>query len=175
MSRRTPRLALLAVAALAALSLTACGDTTQTSGSSVSSVLAESAWVRATTGSKDPSMTGAFMTLRNTGSSDVRLVRAASPVAHKVELHEMAMDGGTAHMHRLRTGVRVKAGETVALKPGGYHVMLMGLTKPLAAGDEVTLTLTFSDGTSTTVTAPAKAFAEEGGYSPMPSAMPSMR
>jgi hypothetical protein len=58
------------------------------------------------------------------------------------------------------------------LKPGGYHVMLMKLTRPLAAGDEVTLTLDFSDGTTRTLTVPVKTFAEEtGGYSPTPAAM----
>jgi copper(I)-binding protein len=136
----------------------------------------EGAWVRATTGAKDPSMTGAFMTIRNTGSGDARLVRASSTVADEVQLHVMKTDGGTAHMHRVRTGFRVPAHGRAVLQPGGMHVMLMGLARPLVAGDEVTLVLTFGGGVTRTVVAPVKAFAEEtGGYaSPTPSPMPSM-
>lgn len=166
------RLSLALLGATTALTLTSCADD---AGAAAASVVVENAWVRATTGAQDASMTGAFMTLRNPGSSEARLVRAASPVAARAELHVMAMDGGTKHMHRVRTGFRVPAGDAAVLEPGGRHVMLMGLTAPLAAGDEVTLVLTFAGGVTKTVVAPVKAFAEEkGGYAGTPSPAPAM-
>ena len=70
------------------------------------------------------------------------MIRAASPVAGMVELHEMAMDGGVMKM-RAVTGIEVKPGTTVELKPSGYHVMLEQLKNPLKQGEEIPMTLTF--------------------------------
>ena len=174
---------LLSAAVLSGLSLAGCGDDAPTSAGgspspTVAAVHAEQgvvvtgAWVRATTGSATPSMTGAFMVLRNDGDADVVLVRARTKVARMTQLHEMSMVDGKATMHEVSGGIRVPAGGSVTLQPGGYHVMLMKLARPLPAGEEVPLTLTFSDGTSQTVTAPVKVFAEEtGGYSPTPAPM----
>jgi copper(I)-binding protein len=61
-----------------------------------------------------------------------------------VELHEMKMDGGVMKMKAIER-LPLPAGQTVALKPGGYHVMLMGLAQPLNAGDSIPVTLTFED------------------------------
>jgi hypothetical protein len=85
---------------------------------------------------------GAFMTIRNTGTTADRLVSAASPVAGVVELHEMAMDGNVMRMRAVQ-GIDIPAGGKAELKPGGYHVMLMDLKGPLVEGNDVPLTLRF--------------------------------
>lgn len=85
---------------------------------------------------------GAFLTISNAGTQPDRLVRAASPVAGIVELHEMRMDGNVMKM-RAVPGIDIPAGAKVELKPGGYHVMLIELKGPLADGKEFPLTLEF--------------------------------
>ena len=82
-----------------------------------------------------------YMTFVNEGAAD-RLVSASSPVADKVELHESAMDGMVMTMRPLGP-VGVKAGETLALAPGGKHLMFVGLKAPFVAGAKVPVTLTF--------------------------------
>jgi copper(I)-binding protein len=97
-------------------------------------------WVRGTvTGQK---ATGAFMQLKS--PADTALVAAASPVAKIVEIHEMKMEGGMMKMNAVDR-LALPAGKAVDLKPGGYHVMLMDLVKPLKDGDTVPLQLTFED------------------------------
>lgn len=183
----SPRpLVLLAPVLLAALGLSACGaddSGAATRGDALGAaprtsaaprgVVVSQAWVRATTGSRSPGMTGAFMVLSNPGPAAVTLLRATTPLAHMTQLHEMTMVNGKSAMHEVAGGIVIPAGGTTVLRPGGYHVMLMKLVTPLVAGEEVSLTLVFSDGTARTVLAPVKAFAEEtGGYSPTPAAMP---
>ena len=97
-------------------------------------------WVRGTVPAQ--TTTGAFMTL--TSTSDAKLVGAASPVAKTVEIHESMVHGGHAMMHEVEN-VALPAGKPVSLKPGGHHVMMMGLAKPLKAGDIVPLTLTIEE------------------------------
>jgi copper(I)-binding protein len=116
------------------------------------------AWVRGTVAGQRA--TGAFMTL--TAPKDAALVAAASPVAKIVEIHEMAMDGGVMKM-RAVAKIDLPAGKAVALKPGGYHVMLMALQQPVQEGGTVPITLTFEarDGTRTTqqIAAPVRPLA----------------
>lgn len=101
-------------------------------------VVVRDAWIRGTV--QGQSATGAFMEL--TGKSNARLVGAASPVAKTVEVHNMTMEKGVMKMFPVE-GVDLPAGKPVKLAPGGYHVMLMELQKPLNAGDKVPLKLTF--------------------------------
>ncbi|WP_121258536.1 copper chaperone PCu(A)C [Nocardioides ferulae] len=167
--RRVRRAARLLPALALALTLAACGDddgdaTPETTAAETGGIVVQDAWVRATEGSEDPSMTGAFMVLENDGEDDVDLVGAASPVSGMVELHEMAMVDGDMVMQQVDGGITITAGRGKVLEPGGYHVMLMGLTDPLAPGDEVELTLEFSDGSEQTLTAPVKEFTEEEGH-----------
>ncbi len=114
------------------------------------------AWVRGTVPGQKA--TGAFMSI--TSATDVTLVSASSPAAKVVEIHEMTMDGGVMKM-RAVDKLALPAGKSVELKPGSYHVMLMDITQPLAAGQTVPVTLTFvgKDGKKTTqeVKAPVKA------------------
>jgi periplasmic copper chaperone A len=119
----------LLLASIAALALNAWAQ---------SSVKIEDAWVRGTVAQQKA--TGAFMRL--TAERDARLVAASSPVAGVVEIHEMSMDQGVMKMRAI-AGLDLPAGKTVELRPGGYHVMLMDLKAPVAAEQQVPLTLVF--------------------------------
>jgi hypothetical protein len=99
------------------------------------------AWARATvTGQK---ATGAFMTI--TAKDTTKLVGVSSPVAGVAEIHEMKMDKDVMKMAALPNGLDLPAGKAVALKPGGFHVMLMDLKAPLAKDSTLPLTLTLQD------------------------------
>ena len=98
------------------------------------------AWVRSTVpGQKG---TGAFMQI--TSKTALRLVGVSSPVAGVSEVHEMKMEGDVMKMRQI-SELALPAGVAVALKPGGYHVMLMDLKQPVAPGSTVPLTLRFKD------------------------------
>jgi copper(I)-binding protein len=84
----------------------------------------------------------AFMQLRNTGAQADRLVSASTPMARVVELHTMLRDGDVMRMRPVQE-IPVPAGGTVALAPGGFHIMMIGLTGPMAQGSRVPLTLRF--------------------------------
>jgi len=116
----------LLAAALLSLAATAHADVT-----------VKDPWVRATV--MQQKATGLFVQL--TSSTDARLISAATPVAGVAEIHEMAMEGNVMKM-RAVPGVDLPAGKAVDLKPGGYHVMLMDLKRPLKEGDNVEVTLT---------------------------------
>jgi copper(I)-binding protein len=94
-------------------------------------------WVRGTVAQQ--TATGLFVQL--TSAAGGKLVSVASPVAAMVEIHEMAMDGDVMRMRALPAGLELPAGKPVELKPGGYHVMLMGLKQTLKDGDTVPVTL----------------------------------
>jgi len=96
-----------------------------------------------------------YMTVVNTGTADDRLVAARSGIAARVEIHEMAMDAGVMRMRELKDGLPVAAGQSVALKPGGSHVMFMGLRQPIKAGDVVDVTLVFEGAGEIAVKLPA--------------------
>ena len=98
------------------------------------------AWVRSTvTGQKG---TGAFMNI--TAKDGAKLVGVSSPVAGVAELHEMKMEGDIMKMRAVPV-LDLPAGQMVQLKPGGYHLMLMDLKKPLPKGSTVPLTLRLQD------------------------------
>src|SRR6516164_8112803 len=96
------------------------------------------AWARATPAKAENGV--AFLTIRT--STPDRLVSVASPVAKKAELHTMEMAGMVMKMRPL-AGLDIPAGQPVTLKPGGEHIMLMGLNGPLREGQPFPLTLTF--------------------------------
>lgn len=110
----------------------------------IAQVSVSDAWVRGTVPGQKT--TGAFMRL--TSTADLTLVAATSPVAKIVELHEMKVEGGMMRMAAVAR-LPLPAGKTVELKPGGYHMMLMGLAHPLKDGDRVPITMTFEDKTGT--------------------------
>jgi copper(I)-binding protein len=92
----------------------------------------------------------AYMTLRNTGRDADRLLVASTPMARTVELHTHIRDGDVMRMRPV-PDIPVPAGQTVRLRPGGLHVMLIGLTEPLRQGTTVPLTLRFERAGETTV------------------------
>lgn len=96
----------------------------------------KSAWVRGTVPAQ--MMSGAFMDL--TSKNGATLVGVSTPVADEATVHEMKLEGGVMKM-REASRLALPAGKTVALKPGGYHIMLMGLKQQLKPGDNVALTL----------------------------------
>jgi copper(I)-binding protein len=87
---------------------------------------------------------GGFLTITNKGQAD-RLVSASSTVAPTVQLHTMSMDGGVMRMRELPDGIPVPAQSVVELKPGGMHIMFIGLKAPLKPGQSVALTLRFEN------------------------------
>ncbi|MEY3782772.1 MAG: hypothetical protein RIS97_950, partial [Pseudomonadota bacterium] len=116
----TPSRVVLAMVFTAFLSLHAAAQ------NNIADVAVKDAWVRATVpGQKG---TGAFMSL--TAKSDLRLVGASSAVAGIAEVHEMSMNGDVMQM-RAVAGVDLPAGKTVALRAGGFHVMLLDLKTAL--------------------------------------------
>ncbi|MFP5448074.1 MAG: copper chaperone PCu(A)C [Alphaproteobacteria bacterium] len=94
---------------------------------------------------------GCYVTLQ--AATDDRLVAVATPAAERGEIHTMSMDDGVMRMRQLADGLALSAGETVALKPGAEHLMLMGPTAAFDEGGEVSLTLTFESAPAQTVTA----------------------
>lgn len=94
---------------------------------------------------------GAFMTITNKGSREDRLLSGTSPVAAEVQLHTMSMDGGIMRMRQAEGGIAVPAKGKLELKPGSYHIMFMGLKRPLKQGERVPLTLRFQRAGSVTV------------------------
>jgi hypothetical protein len=99
---------------------------------------------------------GAYFTIENAGTTADRLIRLSSPVAATVEIHSMTMDGTLMKM-RAVPALDIPAGSKVTLGSSGYHVMLTGLRRPLAIGDQVPLTLAFEKAGSVEVVAPVEA------------------
>jgi copper(I)-binding protein len=99
---------------------------------------------------------GAFLTIQNQGTTTDKLISAHSPAAGTVQIHTMSMDGGVMRMREI-PGLDLLPGATVALKPGGYHLMLLDLKHPLAAGDKLPLTLIFEHAGSIDVMFPVEA------------------
>ena len=98
------------------------------------------AWARSTVPGQKAS--GAFMKL--TAREGTRLVGASSPVAGVTEVHEMKMEGDVMRMRAI-AGLDLPAGQTVELKPGGYHIMLLDLKTALRKDSSIPLTLVFKD------------------------------
>lgn len=97
----------------------------------------------------------AFLTLNIDAGSD-KLLGGSSPVAEKVELHTHLMDNGIAKMRPVEGGIAVTAGTPTELKPGGLHIMLIGLKAPLKQGESFPLTLNFEKAGTVTVSVPVQ-------------------
>ena len=132
----------LAAIALFALAASACSNAAEPVAKAAGALRAERGWIRATP--PNALVAGGYMTLRNAGTTDDRLVSISSPAAARVEMHEMRMDGGAMQMRALPDGVPVKAGATVEFKPGGSHLMFIGPTRAFTAGEQVEVTLRYA-------------------------------
>jgi copper(I)-binding protein len=114
---------------------------------------AQDAWVRATPGVE---VAAAYLTLHNGGTQPVVVNGVTSPAAGAAMIHESSLVNGQSTM-RAHEPLRIGAGETVHFAPGGLHIMLHMLKRPLAPGDEVPLVLLLEGGGSLTVTARVRA------------------
>ena len=116
-------------------------------------VRVSNAWVREPVAGR--SMTAAYAEVDNAGKADTQIVSVTADVAGTVELHEMTRTGDIMKMSPVNS-VALPAGRRVRLAPGSLHLMLFDLTKPLRAGDTVTLTFTTSSGQTVPVDATVK-------------------
>ncbi len=112
-------------------------------------------WTRATPPTAQAG--GGFLVLTNTGTTPDRLIAAKSPAADRVEIHEMKMDGNVMRMREVEKGIEIPPGATVTLKPGGFHIMFMGLKAPFAKDAKVPATLVFEKAGSIDVELPVQA------------------
>lgn len=120
------------------------------------------AWVRPTIG--QGKVTAAYMTIINASEGDDALVGATSHKANSVELHQTKMaDDGVMRM-RPEEGIPIPAGGKVQLAPGGYHLMVMGLSEPLVDGSSLPLTLEFAKAGSMELVIPVRATAGGGHH-----------
>lgn len=124
----------------AAISLTLAATLAPTGGASASSVMVSKAYARAsaTAGAE----TGAAYVVLMVHGEDDRLVGVSTPAAKMAGLHKTVNVDGVMKMEHV-DGIDIPANAMLQMKPGGYHIMLMGLTQPLKEGDEIVLTLKF--------------------------------
>ena len=143
--------------ALAAFSVSA-----QAGEFTLGSLTVEQPWARASATSKAKAG-GAYLMVKNSGHHADRLVSGSSDVAKRVEFHNHVMnDAGVMKMVHVKEGLEVPGMGAVALKPGSYHVMLMGLKAPLKEGDKFDLQLTFEKAGSLTVPVTVMGVAAKG-------------
>lgn len=95
----------------------------------------------------------AYMRLSNGGAEDVTLIAATSELAAIAEIHETTVENDIARMQEVEGGLVIPAGETVEMRPGGLHVMLMNLQGDFVEGESATITLAFDNGDSIDVEA----------------------
>jgi copper(I)-binding protein len=118
-------------------------------------------WSRTTP--KGATVGAGYMKITNTGATPDRLISGSSDVAPTFEVHEMTMENGVAKMRPVKGGLEIKPGETVELKPGSLHVMLVGLKKPLVTGDHIKATLVFEKAGTVEVEYDVRAMGAEPG------------
>lgn len=140
--------------AIGSLFLSACGSNMP------NEVAVKDYWARS--GMKDGN-SAAYVLLQNGTSADVELIGASSEVAQAAELHLSQMKAdGTMEMIQQQS-IAIPAGGEMELKPGSYHVMLIGLKQELKAGDEITLTLKFKNHQDIILKIPVKDTEDMGG------------
>jgi copper(I)-binding protein len=124
---------------LAALSLVASAASAE--NFSAGSIEINNPWIRATP--RGAAVAGAYMTIVNKGVEAERLIGGSIPGVSRFEVHQMVMDGNVAKMRPVEGGVEIKPGQSVALSPNSFHVMLIGLKQPFQQGQRVKGTLEF--------------------------------
>ena len=144
---------LVALALVALVSLGGCSAAAQPS-SATAALTVSDAWVRVTGSTAEP--VAGYLTIVNHGGTDDALVGASSPEAASVALHQSSLD--SSGMMGMQPVARLDCpiGGTVALAPGGYHLMISGLTHPLKVGDLLELDLVFEHGGTIVVQAQAR-------------------
>lgn len=107
----------------------------------VGSIHISQPWSRATP--KGAASGAGYMTLTNRGSAPEKVSCVSDEASAKCQIHSMTMDGGVMKMRPVEGGLEIKPGESVTLKPGGYHMMFLDLKHPLEQGQTVRATLKF--------------------------------
>jgi len=143
----------LASAAIALAAATALSGCATEPAASADTLTVTDPWVK----TAESGMSAAFAVIENSSDEDVTIVAATSDAYPMLELHEV-VDGA---MQELGAGMVVPADGELALEPGGFHIMVMGVDEPIEAGDEVAFTLELEDGSTVDFTATAKDF--DGG------------
>ncbi|MFV2198607.1 copper chaperone PCu(A)C [Nocardiopsis sp. LOL_012] len=113
-------------------------------------------WIKAAT--QDDGMTAVFGEVGNTSGEEVNIVAAQVEAAGMVELHEGYMEGSEMTMSEIEGGFVIPAGDVYTLEPGGNHIMLMELGRDLEAGEEITVTVEFADGSTAEFDAPVRPY-----------------
>jgi copper(I)-binding protein len=108
---------------------------------SAGQLLIEQAWTRATPGGAK--VGAGYMSIINHGDAADRLIAGKSDIAERVEIHTMTMEDGVMRMRQLEDGLVLAPKSIAELKPGGYHVMFIGLKQPITKGEEIKVQLTF--------------------------------
>ncbi len=129
------------IRALACLALFAAGAA-QAHDYSQGMITIDHPWARPTPGQSK--VGAAYLLLQNSGAETDTLLSAESPVSEKTQIHETLREGDIMKMREVRGGVAVPPGTAVAFKPGGNHIMLLGLKQKLEEGQHIPLTLTFA-------------------------------
>lgn len=135
--------------------LTACSSDDQAASATKSAdvVAVKAPYIRAMPPGQ--AVTAMFLTLENTSDTDRFLVSATGDISEKIELHEHTHADGMMKMRQVPEIIIPK--QSVAeLKPGGYHIMLIGLKKDLKLGEKISFDLQFKDGTQTRISAEVK-------------------
>ncbi len=99
------------------------------------------AWSRATPGGAK--IGSGYLTIENKGTTADRLIGGSGDITDRIEVHEMTTTNGVMTMRALDKGLAIEPGKTVKLAPGGYHLMMFDLKRPLKQGDKVPVTLEF--------------------------------
>jgi periplasmic copper chaperone A len=139
---------------LAAVIFATLTGAARTTAAQAATVTAKDVWVREAPAGRPT--TAVFLVLTNSGNTARHVVSGATAVADTLELHEMKRDGNMMQMSPV-SRITVPAGGDVTLRPGGLHLMLFGLRKPLVAGDTIRVSLTLDDGTKLEVPAEVRA------------------
>ncbi len=108
-----------------------------------------------------------YFSLANVGAKPVKLIAVESPAAGSVTIHQSSMTGGVMSMRPVTGGLTIPPGGKVEFAPGGYHLMLMGLTRAQALGGKVPLTLVFDGGLKMKIDLSVEAGAPKAGTDPM--------
>lgn len=118
-------------------------------------------WSRATpAGAK---VAGGYFTITNNGSAPDRLLSISSDISDKAELHEMGVKDGVMTMRPVVGGLEIPAGGKVALAPGGYHLMFIGLKRQPKQGEKFAATLTFEKAGTVNIEFAVEGMGETGG------------
>jgi copper(I)-binding protein len=153
-------------AAIVALALASPATTARAADYDVGSIHIAQPWSRATP--KGASAGAAYLTITNNGNTADRVTCTSSDVSAQCQIHTMAMDNGVMKMRPVEGGLEIAPGQTVTLKPGGLHVMLVDLKHPLEQGKAAEATFQFEKAGTIKVAFPVLALG-----APAPGAAPS--